>query len=97
MQQHDASITVILAIGAAVWPVIFGFALWQLSKVFVSKESFTTYVNSWEKEFHEYKSTAENDRRDMRMQIANVGEDVKILLQRTAKFNHDKESHERAR
>ena len=84
--NHDASITVILAIAAALWPIIFGAALWQLSRVFVSKENFDVY-----------KTTAENDRHEMKAQIAGIGEDIKLLLQRTAQMNHEKERRERER
>lgn len=84
--NHDASITVILAIAAALWPVIFGAALWKLSQVFVSKEKFDTYA-----------ATAENERHDMKAQMSEMSKDVKLLLQRTAAFNHDKEERERER
>lgn len=84
--NHDASITVILAIAAALWPVIFGAALWKLSQVFVSKEKFDTYT-----------TTAENERHEMKTQISSIGEDIKLLLQRTAALNHEKERRERER
>ena len=77
--MHDASITVILALGAAVWPVLYGFSIWQFGKVFLSKETF-----------EEYKRVAGNERLDMKNQITDIGGDVKILLQRTSHLNHNR-------
>lgn len=44
MDHNDLSgISTILAIGTIVMPIVFGFGLWKMSQIFVSKEDFLDF------------------------------------------------------
>lgn len=64
-------ITTILAIANGVIPVLFGFVLWQLSRVFITRT-----------EFDNYKKTAETDRYEIKASIRQMEQDVKEILGR---------------
>lgn len=73
----------ILAIGTTIAPIIFGFALWKMSQVFVSKEQF----NDW-------KEQSELERGDVRKRLTeietamrDVRENTVKLLERTKTMN----------
>lgn len=77
--MNPNTITLILAIATVVSPVVFGYALWQMSKIFVSRDSFA-----------EYKLHAESERTEMKDRLTeienNTGElakGVATLLERT--------------
>jgi hypothetical protein len=66
-------ITVILSIGTIIAPVIFGFAMWKMTRVFVTKETFI-----------DYKEHAEKEREKMQKSLDKIDSNVSELLQRTA-------------
>ena len=70
----------ILAVGSAAAPIIFGFALWRMSQVFVSKESFD-----------EFKRITHDERQDLRRRLDAIEHNTLELLQRTAKLRNKDE------
>lgn len=77
MQQ----VTLILSVSSAVMPIIFGFIVWKLTKVFVTKE-----------EFKDFKEHAEHERGEIKAQLKDITtstnsmlKDVATLIERTAK------------
>ena len=56
-------VTVILAIASAVIPIVFGFVLWKMQTIFVTKA-----------EFSNYKETAESERREMKATLKTIVE-----------------------
>lgn len=68
-------ITTILSIGTIVSPIIFGFAMWKMTRFFVSKEEFNTY-----------KDQASNDRSEARRQLERIADNVNRLLQSVARL-----------
>lgn len=71
----NESITLVLAIAALLGPIVFGFAVWKMSQIFVSKEKFT-----------DYSTVAERDRANMQSQLSQIGNKVDMLLDRTARL-----------
>ena len=66
-------VTMILALGTVIGPLFFGYLVFKLTQIFVTKT-----------EFMEYKVRADGDRREMNEQLSRIGIDVTELLQRTA-------------
>lgn len=71
-------VTILLSVGTIVTPVIFGFAMWKMTQVFVTKEQFT-----------EYKAQAERERHEMYRQLERIENNITELLQRTARLMRD--------
>ena len=66
-------ITTILSIGTVVGPIFFGYILWKMNQIFVSKEVFLQYKESIEREL---KETQE--------QLKQISVNTSELLKRTA-------------
>lgn len=66
-------ITTILAIGTIIGPIFFGYILWKMNQVFVSKEMFA-----------QYKESIEAEQRDVKEQLKQIAYNTSELLQRTA-------------
>jgi len=62
-------VTVILSIAALIGPVIFGFVLWKMQAVFVSKETFA-----------DYKNRAEEERREMKTALISISKSNNDIL-----------------
>lgn len=71
--QSQDTVTVILAIAAAVFPILFGFLLWKLSQIFVT-----------DREFREYKSQIANERIELQLKLTQIDKNLIELLERTA-------------
>ena len=74
-QDYVPVVTTVLAIGTALGPVMFGFTLWKMSQIFVTKS-----------QFDEYKSQAHEERIEMRNRLLAIENNTSELLQRTARF-----------
>ena len=64
-------VTTVLAIGAAFGPIMFGFAAYKMSQVFVSKA-----------QFEEFKKDRTADMEDTKGRLVRIEQDVKELLSR---------------
>jgi len=71
MQTNTQAITLILSIGTIVLPVIFGFVVWKMSQIFVSKEDW----NSW-------KLDRMSKDGDMKKEIDKISEKIDRLIER---------------
>ncbi len=71
-------ITLILSIGSVISPILFGYLIWKMSQIFVSKEEFTNYKQSVAKE-----QDVINER------LKKIEENTIELLQRTANLRKD--------
>lgn len=67
--QSVSTITVILAIGAVVGPILFGFILWKMSNIFVTG-----------REFDQYKSSSANDRSEMRRTLITIETNMAVVM-----------------
>jgi hypothetical protein len=73
-------VVVILSISAAVLPILFGYVVFRMSQVFVSKSEFLAY-----------QQTLDKDNISLRKQIDEIDRNTIELLQRTAHLRgHDK-------
>jgi hypothetical protein len=54
-------VTIILSVATTVFPVLFGFLLWKLSRIFISRT-----------EFEDYKKEAETYRGDMKETVTRI-------------------------
>lgn len=73
-------VTILLSFGTIVTPVIFGFAMWKMTQVFVTKE-----------QFNDYKVQSERERHEMYRQLERIEMNVSELLQRTARLMRENE------
>lgn len=71
-------VSVILAAGSILSPLIFGFVLWKMSQIFVSKEEFGSFKMAVDKKDEDTKKTMEN-----------INNNMIELLQRTAHLRQD--------
>lgn len=62
-------VTTVLAIGTVIGPIIFGYVLWRMSKVFVSREQFDDFRKDREKH---------NESLDRR--LGRIEDDIKELI-----------------
>ena len=79
MESDNATlkfVLAILAIGTATGPIIFGFALWRMAQVFVTKEQFL-----------EFKTQSHQEREELKRKVEHIDSCMVILLQRTAHLN----------
>ncbi len=86
---HDLGLVlVILSIGSIIGPVVLGFSMWKMTRVFVSKD-----------EFAEYRSRATEERHEASRQLERIADNVNMLLQRVARLqgrtNHTEEGGDR--
>ena len=74
-------VSVILSIGTIICPIVFGYVLWKMNSLFVSKEEFIAFKNERSKEQDE-----------MKLVLYKLQADISELLQRTAhlRATHDK-------
>lgn len=83
LQQADAefgeNILTIIAVANLLMPLIFGFALWKLSQVFVLKI-----------EMIEYRKNQDNAIDEIRSELKGIDNNVIELLQRTAGLRWDR-------
>ena len=73
MNDELKIVSLILSIGSVVSPVLFGFILWKMSQVFVSKT-----------EFNEYKSGNTRELEKIEESLGDIARSTQELLQRTA-------------
>lgn len=71
-------VSVILAAGSILSPLIFGFVLWKMSQIFVSKQ-----------EFGDFKKQIEDKDDDTKDTMDRINENMLELLQRTAHLRKD--------
>lgn len=67
-------IMVILSVGATACPIFFGFVLWRMSQVFVTRN-----------EMAELKDQLANERKEMSRKLDHINDTMTELLQRTAR------------
>lgn len=67
------AVVIILSIGSIVCPILFGYIIWKMSQIFVTKDEFQTYKVTMEKENATYNQKLEN-----------IDNNILELLQRTA-------------
>lgn len=67
------AVTIILAIGSVASPIIYGYVLWKMSEVFVSKT-----------EFQDFKTTVEKKENATGETLKEINKNMIELLQRTA-------------
>lgn len=79
MNSTLESVTQILAIGSILSPVIFGFVLWKISQIFVSKT-----------EFSDFKRGIEAEKKETKENMKQVNDNLIELLQRTAHLRESK-------
>ena len=79
MDQSLHVVTVILAVSSGVLPVVFGYVVFRMSQIFVSKNEFGSYQVQAEKEYN-----------DIRKRVDEVNSNTLELLQRTAHLRHEK-------
>ena len=72
-QEYMQVVTTVLAVGSVIAPILFGFVLWKMSTVFVSRESF-----------EDFKRTRTQEQLEVREKLGNIENDIRELLQRTA-------------
>ena len=73
-----STVLIILSIGAIVSPVIFGFSLWKMSQIFVTRESFNAF-----------RDRANSERKEIETKLDRLEGHVLELLQRTARWKID--------
>lgn len=78
MDSNQASVAInavslILAVGSVVSPIIFGFVLWKMSQIFVSKQ-----------EFNDFKQAVNLKDADTKGTMEKINDNMVELLQRTA-------------
>ena len=78
MNDELKTISVVLAIGSVLSPILFGFILWKVSQVFVSKTSF-----------EEYKAQTSRDFGRIEVSLNEITHSTTELLQRTAMLRKD--------
>lgn len=64
-------ITTVLAIASALGPVVFGFAIFKMSQIFVSRS-----------QFDEFKKDRQHDMEEMKERLTEMEKDIKELLRR---------------
>lgn len=64
-------ITTVLAIASAIGPVIFGFAIFKMSQIFVSRS-----------QFDDFKKDRQMDMDELKNRFSNMEDDIKELLRR---------------
>ena len=67
-------ISVLLAIGCAAGPIFFGFMMFKMGKIFLTKDEFASY-----------KEMANRDRESINTRLSAIERNTSVLLQRTAK------------
>lgn len=65
------SVSTILSIGTIIMPIVFGFAMWKMSQIFVSKEDFM-----------EFKSQQLLKENDIKKSIEKLSDKIDRLLER---------------
>jgi biopolymer transport protein ExbB/TolQ len=72
------AVTLVLSLAALIGPLVFGFAVWKMSQIFVSKESF-----------EDFKHSSTNERGELRKQLQELSRDMIELLERTAHLRNN--------
>jgi hypothetical protein len=79
MDQSLRLVTIILAISSGVLPILFGYVVFRMSQIFVTKG-----------EFQSYQATVEREYNDLRVKLDEINDNTIELLQRTASMRHEK-------
>lgn len=69
----------ILAVGSVLSPLVFGYVMWRMSQIFVSKS-----------EFNELKLDIERRESEINNSLTRINDNITELLQRTARFRESK-------
>lgn len=81
MDQSLRIVTIILAISSGVLPIVFGYVVYRMSQIFVTKSEFVAY-----------QVTAEREYENLNKKMEQVNDNTIELLQRTAHLRHEKGS-----
>lgn len=73
MDQYNqlSSVSTILSIGTIIMPIVFGFGMWKMSQIFVTKEDFV-----------DWKSQQLLKETDIKKSIEKLGDKIDRLLER---------------
>jgi len=77
-----AFITAILAIGATLAPILFGFIVWKMSGFFVTKENFHLSQQLAES----YRQKADEERKEMKERLARIEEHTNSIANSLARW-----------
>lgn len=73
-------ISLVLAVGAIITPIFFGFILYKLSQVFVTKTDFNQFKVDQEKNFNEFKAEQDVKHDDNKTSLRDIQNDIKMIF-----------------